>query len=475
MCSDQIDNNLLLFLDPTGRYSLDSWAFSDGAERGGDALLSTGLNVVLRFSRGEFFNYCVMSLKMLLSRKVNKRKLLFVNDGLLSSVFDASNVSAYRAFAKNHLQKPKTLRQRIIALLPLCWRADTRFLVLFYATPQAVDSNYSEICDLAANDFMFFSNAGGKLLLLTSQTLQTGYGNLVKTTAVPDYIPIMAKEFNTVGLLSEMLGKAGCLPEVGKHLEARGRHFFAEKYIHGENLRERLRLLGGQGDAVCVCSILDNLDEWFKGYHASFSGPMISIPSLYTHLFTLFSNCYGSSGAALLRTGTGLLAQISEAYPGVKPITAHNDLWPGNIVITKYGLTIIDWERATECRAPFFDYFWMIISTTIEWLAGETKRYDYTYAEGVEMFLRCEDSVSCYAHQKLNVFLTRLGIAEAYLPHLLFLFFMEWSVQGFQVLGKQSDMDRLAFDVLLHYAENINTTGICLSSSDPLVRESANA
>jgi hypothetical protein len=157
----------------------------------------------------------------------------------------------------------------------------------------------------------------------------------------------------------------------------------------------------------------------------------------------------------------------------VKPILAHNDLWPGNFVITKGGFIVIDWERATEQRAPFFDYFWMIVSTTIEYLASETKNHNYS--ESVRIFLRRSDSVSCHAFEKLETFLNELGINEAYLPHLLYLFFMEWSVQGFQVLGRQTNMDHLAFGELLYYAEKMNVLRDDPDYGETLARETVNA
>lgn len=470
---NQIDRNLLLFLDPVGRYNQVSWNYFDGAACGGETLSPPDRNFILRFSRDELLNYYFTSLKMFFFSKGKYRKVLFVNDGLLSSLFDEENVSAYRAFAEKHLPKPKTFRQSIISMLPLVWRAESRFIVVFNASLQLVDCEDSDFFGLEANNFMFFSNAAGKLLFMTTKTLQTGYGELVKTTTDPEYVPVMVKEFDTVALLSEKLGKSGCLPVVGKHLEVNGRHFFTEEYILGESLRERLRELGGRRDTVQVCRILDSLDEWFQLYFASFSGKTVPVSTVYAHLFPLFLDCFGDTGASLLQAGKELLCQFGKAYPLVVPITSHNDLWPGNFVMTERGFIVIDWERATENRAPFFDYFWLVVATTIESLVSETESHDYSH--GVRMFLRCADSVSCHAFQKLRNFLGGMGIAEVYLPHLLFVFFMEWSVQGFQVLGRQTDMDRLAFGELLYYAENMNTAGICLASVDRLVSESENA
>lgn len=470
----QIENNVLLFLDPIGRYREQSWDFQESIGFVNKPLPLQGRNSVVRFSRDKLINYYVTSIKQFLFGKEKNRSLFFMNDGLLCSLFDASNTSAYRAFAATHLPKPTTFRQRIVAKLPLVLRAESRFMVTFSALPQAMHTIDSEIADLERNTFMFFSNAAGKLLLTTSKTLQTGHGEIIKTTTDPDYAAVMAKEFDTVALLSKKLGKAGCLPTVGKHLEVAGRHFFTEEYICGESLRERLRELGERTGTEQTCRILDRLDEWFRLYQSSFKSTPIPVSIAYAHLIPLFSSCYGAAGTALLQAGIELLRQLENAYPAVVPITAHNDLWPGNIVMTESsGFTVIDWERATDNRAPFFDYFWMIISTSIEYLASKTETNDYS--QGVRMLLRCEGSLPRHAFKKIRTFLDEIGIAEAYLPHLLFVFFMEWSIQGFQVLGRQTDMDRLAFGELLHYSDQLNATGVCLTVGDPLVRVSSNA
>lgn len=469
MGMNPIEKNLLLLLDPARRYDEKQWDFCDGSK----ALSSLSKNVIFCFTRSRLLDYWLLSFNLLFSKKYKSRKLLFVHDGLLSSLFDAANASAYRAFAINHLPQPKTFRQRISRLLPVVMRAETRYLVVYANIPPAMNVVAPEILSLEQNDFMFFSNATGKLLIMMSKTMLTGRGELVKTTADSEYSAVMAKEYATVKLLSRKLGKAGCLPILGDTLNVNGRHFFAEEYVLGESLRERLRVLGENGKSVSVCNILDSLDNWFRFYHASFTADVTPISTVYAHLFPLFRDCYGDGGAVLLRTGTDLLHQFANAHPSVVPITAHNDLWPGNFVMTDNGFIVIDWERATENRAPFFDYFWLIISTAIEALASEIGNNDYS--QGVRMFLRCADDVSLHAFRKLKTFLDKMGIGEEYLPHLLFTFFMEWSVQGFQVLGRQTFMDGLAFGELQHFAETINVTNQPLAASKTGMSEPANA
>lgn len=467
----QLDKNLLLFLDPSGHYSEQSWNYIDAVVGEGKTLLSSGRNIIISFSRDQLFAYYINSLKQFFFRR-KTRKVFFINDGLLRSIFDASSTSAYKSFAENHLPKPRTLRQQIVALLPLVLRAETRFIIV-YAQPQTMNYNNSEFSGLDVNDFMFFSNAAGKLLLTTTETLQTGHGQIIKTTTDPEYAAVLEKEYDLVALLSVKLGTTGSLPVIGKHFEAGGRHFFTEEYILGESLRERLRVLVGQRDYVKICNIIDSLDEWFHFYNASFTGDAIPVSTVYNHLFSLFSECYGATGISVLQTGIELLRQFEKVCPFVVPITAHNDLWPGNFVVTENGFIVIDWERATENRAPFFDYFWLIISTAIESLASEVENINYS--EATRRLLRCEDVVSCHALQKLKTFLNNLGISEDHLLHLLFLFFMEWSVQGFQTLGRQTDMDRLAFGELLHYAEQLRATGQRLTFVAPSIRVTADA
>ena len=446
---NQLDRNLLVFLDPVGRYADESWDFCDGFVRRKNASPDPARNLVLRFSRNQLIRYWIVTLRMLFGKKRNQRKILFVNDGLLSSFFDAGNVRVYRDFAKQQIPRPKGIRQRIAAFLPLVWRAEIRFIVIFEAM---VDPSLHS--ELDAYNFMILSNAGGKLLLMTSEIVRSGHGMLVKTTANKEYVSVMQKEFDVVTALSSGNRRISGIPEMGKHFQTGGRHFFTEKFILGENLREKLRALGKRGDSRQVCSILDSLDTWFVEYQTSFVGLRVAIAPLYSHLFPLFSECYGATSRSLLETGKELLRQFDVAHSGIIPIISHNDLWPGNIVMTAHGFTVIDWERAQQHRAPFYDYFWMVVSTSIEFLASREPQCDYS--EGVRIFLRRADEVSCRTFKMLSSFLQRTGGAEEYLPHLLFLFFMEWSVQGYQVLGKQTAMDRLAFGELEHFAKSMN-------------------
>lgn len=446
----QVDKNLLLFLDPAGRYDECAWVFVSGKASEIESKLSSERNIVWHFSRSNLLDYFITAIKVSLGKNKNYKNVFFINDGLLSSFFYSDNISSYRAFSKNHLERPRTLRQWIVSFLPLVWRAESRYIVQFSTPIQVLSLSNEEIADLEKNDVMFFSNAAGKLLLLSHKTLESGKGTLVKTTANSCYAKVMAKEFDTVAKLSEKVGKTGCLPVIGKHYESGGRQFFTEEYIPGEGLHERLHELGRRGDPVPVCKIIDRLDEWFMLYLTSFSEPSVSTTSMYNRMFTLFADCYGDSGAELLRTGTELLSRFGDAYPGVIPITAHNDLWPGNIVMTQGGFTVIDWERATERRAPFFDYFWMVTSTVIEVLACDSN----DFSGATRTFIRCEDHVSIYAQQKLRDFIARFGIGDKYFHHLMFLFLMELSVQGYQVLGRQTEVDRLAFAELVNYANN---------------------
>jgi hypothetical protein len=135
----------------------------------------------------------------------------------------------------------------------------------------------------------------------------------------------------------------------------------------------------------------------------------------------------------------------------ISPITAHNDLWPGNFVVAADGLVAIDWERAVEKRAPLFDYYWMIISAAIEHHVTVIGVVDYSRA--FRLFLEEGDDVTRHATEMLKTFLGRLGLDRELHQSFLLLFLMEWSVQGYLALGRQTAMDRLAFGELTNFME----------------------
>jgi hypothetical protein len=297
---------------------------------------------------------------------------------------------------------------------------------------------------------MFFSNRLGKLLLLSCRTMRSGEGEIIKTTANPDYLPVMENEFATLAAVSAKMGHCASLPQLGRDFELGGRHFFTEKYIMGESLRDVLNRYGNRRDTARACLILQSLDDWFTSYSGVFTGTPKTFSALTGHLIPLFSTCHPGADPMLCRIAAGHLASLDRAHPGLVPVVSHNDLWPGNFVLTEKGLIVIDWERATADRAPFFDYFWMIVSAALEYLVGEEGAHDYSRAFG--RFVLAEDQVSREAHRKLCLFMKRLSLPETLFRGLLFLFLMEWSVQGYQALARQTDMDRMVFNELNRFA-----------------------
>jgi hypothetical protein len=455
MSMSRIENNLILFLDPAGSFDQQLWHFQNAGDKTA-GITAAGQITVLSFPRCRLLLYFWTMLRLFFTGGGGARKVLYLNDGLLSCFLDTSNRRAYRAFARNHLPGPRSLRQRVIALLPLVWRSETRFITVMNTPVSEADASNAEIKRVAASDFMFFSNPAGKLLLLRGETLRTGKGEVYKTTSDPDYLPVMEREFETVSTIADRFGRE-CIPSLGVRFEIGQRRFFSEDYVLGQSLGDVLDALAEQKDLESIFGLMERLDQWSRQFQERFTGNSVMLSSLYGHVFTLFDQSYGASSVILLEFGGKLLAELESVCPSVVPVTAHNDLWPGNIIVTEHGFTAIDWERATECRAPFFDYFWMIAAAAIQTL-GRLPNKSHDQALGIRRFLSCGEPVSRYAHRMLILYLTRFGIKDTFLPHLLLLFLMELSVQGFQTLGRQTDMDRFAFAELVCFAQRNWTT-----------------
>lgn len=378
-----------------------------------------------------------------------------MNDGLLSSIFDARSVPAYRAFARSHLPAPAKFRQLLLSSIPAFIKAEKRYIVVGSVS---VTDNHGEFAGnvslLENKDFMFFSNAGGKLLLTSSEALAREKGEVVKTTANPDHIALMEKEFATMSRIPPGPDRSSCLPRIGKRLVVNNRLFFPEEYIRGKCLREVLHGLSRRDDVAGICIYLDRLDEWFSQYCSSINGEPRSLSSCYEHLFSSFAELYGSHDVAraVLEQARSTLAALTDSHRGIMTIIAHNDLWPGNFVVDGDRLVAIDWERAAEGRAPLFDYYWMIISTVLEYHANRLGAADYSQA--FRRFLAGNDMVSDHARDRLALFLDRLSLGRTLHHFFLLLFLMEWSVQGYRALGRETDMDRLAFGELVAFASD---------------------
>lgn len=460
MTAGQVEKNLLLFLDPLGEMEEEEWRFVQWQRRADRTLLPARVGAqektVFCFDRRSFVDYILFPWFTRLSGGGRiTRKVLHVKDGFLSCFFDADNSAGYSAYAANHVPPPATIRQRLIAWLPLSLRAEKRFVVI-----ESLDREKGRrhLCTnelLEQQDFMFYSNAAGKIVLAAAETLRTGKGLIVKTTANPAYEGIMQREFTTMLRIAATGGNVACLPAVGGCIKLRNKVYFTEEYVKGHSLLEVLRRLSLSDDTDGVCLFLDRLDSWFEDYLSRFAGKSQPLASSYRHLFSSFSDLYGTEGvtAGLVAFAEGFLGDSGKDDPEVAAITAHNDLWPGNFVVREESLIAVDWERASENRAPVYDYYWMMISAALVYIGCrvDSSRFSDTFPR----FCAGDNSVSRHGLEKLESFLERRGFDKKLHRNFMLLFLMELSVQGYVALGRQSELDRMAFAELVTYYREV--------------------
>ena len=414
--------------------------------------IESSKNTVYCFERREIIGYLLFSWYVKKCGSIARpRKVLYLNDGLLSSIFDADKTQGYRAFAADHLPQCTGMCRKLISLLPLTLRAEKRYVALGITNLTGDETPGADDSSVAQQDFMFFSNASGKLLLTSAETLLSGKGLVIKTASLPAYTAVMEKEFATMRYVLELQGEAGALPRLGRRFQAGRRVFFTEAYLRGKSLREVLHRLSRRNATSELLAFFGLLDDWFEKYRAAFVSEPQPVISCYLHLLQAFSELYGSQrkGETILKHAKEALTKISRKNAGIIPITSHNDLWPGNFVVVSGGLVAIDWERAAENRAPLFDYYWMIVSAALEHLICKIGVTDYSRA--FQLFAEGQDEIAQHAAVMLKTFLNRLGFDSELHRSFLLLFLMEWSVQGYLALGKQTAMDRLAFNELVGF------------------------
>jgi hypothetical protein len=457
---DQIEKNLLILLDPLGTEKEAEWQFVPWREKK-RFLMTSGVDrkrsirTVYCFERRDLISYFLFRWYTIIKGlKKGCRAILYLNDGLLSSLFDARSASAYRIFAADHLPRLKKLHRRLILLLPLWLRAEKRYISIGEKIVIGSDSNCTWKGDLKRIDFMFFSNMSGKLLLTNSKTFKSGTGIVFKATSNSDYVSVMEKEFATMSFIAGLQKNVPVIPSIGKRFQTSNNTFFTEEYVRGRTLREIIQGFSSKKDIEGTCAIIDHLDRWFMAYSALFQGVRRPLVSFYGHLFNAFDALYGTEQKAhdISAMAYKVLAEIAHEHSGVIAIFAHNDLWPGNFMVNGEQFFAIDWERATSDRAPFFDYYWMIISTVLEYHVFTIGVID-DFSSAFRIFFKEDDSVSFHAKEKLLSFLVRHKINEKMHSHFLLLFLMEWSVQGYLALGRQTDMDKLAYGELLNFCE----------------------
>jgi hypothetical protein len=461
MIPGQIEKNLVVFLDPSAPSTSTSWLFIDWKahrkNHPGNNLRPTihGRGIIYSFHRRFYFQYLWFLLR---APKVypgsNIRAVLYICDGLLSSLCDARSIAAYRSFASCHVPRTKCLRQKLLSLLPISIRAERKYVAISsYASSPT--QNGTENC-LLHNDLMFFSNAPGKLMMTTTSTLVSGHGALLKTTSNSDYAKVMEREFLLMRELSALMQPSvALLPIVRKQFRLGDNLFFTEEYIKGRTLREIMHSLKPDPEGHAIHEIYERLNGWFSEYSALHNSEPRALTSCYDEVLNLYGRVYLHSPETnmILAHAQVAVSHITCQKEFITPIVAHNDLWPGNFVVQGNRLIALDWERATRGRAPYFDYFWMIISAAIEYLGVQRGRNDYS--RDFRLFVKERDNASSLAAQMLRDFLVRNGFAASTYPLFLFLFLIEWSIQGYCALGRYTEMDQLAHEELIRYVDQI--------------------
>lgn len=442
----RIEENLLILLDPSDQLDDETWRFIRTKK---SAHSGNRHNLVFCFNRCDLIRYLICSLSVQFNKKnIRVRKILHINDGLVGCLFSADNAAGYRAFEKKHVSPSRGIRHRLSMMLPPILRAELLFIVV-EQLPHAEKPQSSTL--LEGLDFMFYSNAPGKLLLTKAGTFASGKGLVFKTTSSPDYEDNLKREYESVRMVSKNLNRSGCIPDIENPLRVNSRFYYPETYLSGENLRSKLRSSGHSSCHQEAIHFIDCLDDWFAIYHASFKGAKKPLFSLYSRLFSTILDLTTNipDVVPLVKYAEELLSGLDTRHGGLVPVLAHNDLWPGNFIVKDDQLTAIDWERATPQSAPLFDYFWMIISAVLEYRVGQNGVQDYSMA--FRQFLSLDDEVCRHARSKLDCFLDYLGFERMMRTQFILLFLMEWSIQGALALGKLTDMDLLAQGELIAF------------------------
>ena len=366
----------------------------------------------------------------------------------MSMLFPPSSTKGYHRFAKNHLTDKTTLRAKIKSLFPLFLTADMRYIVL---RRENSDRNKTTLDLNVKFEFMFFSNPSGKILITENKTLINGIGILAKTTTTPAYKQTLLREAQTISTITRNPEMKDKVPNIIKHINTPERCFILEEYIEGKTLREIFRTTTICMNTKTIIGYIDRLEDWFMTYRSTFSGKLLSINELYETPFNSFQEIYSNDQSLLLVADNikNKLAKISKNHPGLIPITAHNDLWPGNFLETTKGLIAIDWERAAHGRCEIFDFFWMIISTAMEYLIG--MGFEENYSLCYRKVIQAEDPVCAYAYMKLIDYIQKIGFSTDDLPVFMQLFLLEWSVQGYNALGRRTAMDEIAIYEFVHF------------------------
>ena len=450
----QIEKNMLLLLDVEGKkqkvkckFFLNSeWAGWDSRDRRKDVCIYI-------FERSQIITFLISSF-ILFWKKPDRKisKIYYVQHGLMSVLFHSHFLRGYHLFARNHLSSQKKFSAQAKAFLPVILWAEKRFIVLEKSDGDKEQAKHDILSQL---DFLFFSNPTGKLLLTDKKTIFKGIGIIAKTTLNPTYMKTMQKEAGTVLAITKSVAMKGRVPTILRQINLENRYIIIEEYIEGRSLREILRDPIVYKNVKLMENYFEQLEDWFQAYRSIFIGQPRAIIDLYEPLFKICKKIFHDNSvvSSLIIHLQKRLTDVSKRHNGLVPITAHNDLWPGNFLLTDTGLVAIDWERATNNRCEIFDYFWMIISTALEYKNGVSHKENYS--EAFRFFLNTDDPICAYALSKLNNYLSRLYFDIKLMPLFISLFLLEWSVQGYIALGRKTAMDEIALEELINYQNSL--------------------
>lgn len=449
-----LQKTLMVFLDLSGHTKEWHWhlikekvpsiseIFSQTKEDG---------KAILCFDRFEIVQYWTMLFKLSFCKRkfISRTVFLMIEDGLYKYIY-IEDSKAYRISrieqrsGKLFINSKQSFRiwlsDKLISCIPLALRAAQRYVVV--TANSTVDFDLpSEIGSL---NYMFFSSPDKKLLLASYETLCCGNGQLFKTTANAAYDAIIEKEQEIALRISQRCCHTDLLPEVRGRVEVNGRPYYQEKYIAGHSLTKRLRSPEIYKDSKAVRACIDRLDSWYGEYRRMFAGPKRSLEYLYAQIFEDFFQIFSADPEQCILAGKvqKLFAKLHGCHSGMIPVVSHNDLWPANILDTDKGLVVIDWERATFDRSEMFDYFWMIISTTLEFLSAPNGFDDFSY--WFNCFLKSKDLVCIHARKKLKAHLLLNGISSDYMDLFIALFLMEFAIRGGSSLTCRSRIEKIA-------------------------------
>lgn len=435
-----LQNALMLFLDPAVKVKKWHWYFVKEKFPAADELLhqiKERESIVLCFDRLEILNYWSMCWKLaFFNSSYSVRSFFLIKDKYLYHVVNGKDSKAYQALCKvqnsnqvllnNNQTYLFQLLKMVLFRLPFTTRALQRYIVISTNTTDKSDLPF-ELSDM---NYMFFPDVEKKLFMTNSNTLLNGKGTLIKTTANIAYESILKNEYDITACISKLCSKAGLLPEVIGRVELNGKNYYCEEYVVGKPLRIMFQNPKVYNSPVIICDLLDRLDSWYEAYRSRFSGPKLSLQDLYAPVINGF--CHTFSGdreqCDLAVKTEQLLIKLSCTHSGLVPVTAHNDLWPANFLVTSRGLFAVDWERAVENRSELFDYFWMIISATMEYLSAPYGFEDFS--RWFQRLLISKDSVCSYARVKLEKQLQLNDIAPVYFDLFIVMFLMELTMQG---------------------------------------------